>query len=201
MKNVEKFLNEFSRDITDHYTIVIKWEGEKETKRFTFKDHKINALEKELKKHYGDIIARRLVTKLMRAETHRTLKNFAVDDSVNFIISKDLKSLVKTVFKEDMNEVSAEIAKGKIGLGYVPRKIFDEQKKQIAWDSLQPEWKEVMQEVISVLNKNPKLAAKFAPNTGEVDLHLGKGKNLVFLTADDGTKLKYNVASKRLENA
>ncbi len=196
MKNVEKFLNEFSRDITDHYTIIIQ--DAAGTKRFTFKDHKINALQNELKKYYGDKIVKKIVSRMRKAETARTLKNFAVDDSVDFIVTDNT---VKAVFKEDINEVAAEIAKGKIGLGYVPRKIFNELNKQVKWDELQPEWKATMQEVIGVLNKNPKIAAKFAPNTGEVDLHLGKGKNLVFLTSDDGSKYKYNIASKRLENA
>jgi len=196
MKNIEKAMNEFSRDITDHYTIIVR--DASGDKRFTFKDHKVRALENELKKHYGDKIVKKICSRIRKAETRGTLKNFAVDNSVDFVITDNG---VKAVFKEGINEVSAEIAKGKSGLGYVPRKIFDEQKKQITWDNLQPAWKSVMQEVIAQLNKNPKLAAKFAPDTGEVDLHLGKGKNLVFLTADDGTKLKYSVVSKRLEKA
>lgn len=197
MSKIEKVLQEFSRDITDHYTIVVQ--DEKGRRRFTFKDHRVRALETELKKHYGDKVVRKIVGKIKRAETRGTLKNFAVDDSVDFIIDGES---IKALFKEDINEVSAEIAKSSKGqLGYVPRKIFDAQNNQISWENMKPAWKGVMQEVISALVKNPKVAAKFAPNTGEVDLHLGKGKNLVFLTSDDGSKYKYNVVTKRLEAA
>lgn len=265
MKNIEKLLNEFSREITDHYTIVVM--DSEGRKRFTFKDHRVRALENELKKHYGDKVVKKIIGKVKRAETEGTLKNFAVDDSVDFSIDGDT---VKAFFKEDLDEltedlewdelpegelkdkvkeaskfkkhleermqhesteekkltkrlinqlesgilkkgkealgeeyvteVSAEIALKKGGqLGYAPRKIFDEQGNIIDPDKL-GQWKDVMIEVVNAI-KAAKLQDKFAPNVGETDVHLGKGKNLVFLTADDGSKYKYNVASKRLEKA
>jgi len=194
MKNLEKTLLEFTREITNHYTIIVMDKNGK--KRFTFKDHKIRALENELKKHYGDKIVNKMVSKIRKAETHGTLKNFAVDDSVDFNIEGDKVTAYFREESEEINELSAEIANGK----YVARKVFDEQGNIIPIDKLKPGWKEILGEVMNAINKAG-LAKKFAPDTGEMDVHLGKGKNLVFLTADDGSKYKYNVASKRLEKA
>ena len=107
MKKIEKVLQEFSRDISDHYTIVVQ--DEKGRKRFTFKDHRVRALEGELKKHYGDKVVKKICANIRRAETRGTLKNFAVDDSVDFIIDgESVKALFKEDTENDINEVQIE---------------------------------------------------------------------------------------------
>lgn len=99
MQNLENHINEFTKEITGHYTITIA--DERGPKRFTYYDHKIRPFENELRKHYGDKIVRKIVSKMKKAETDGKIRNFDKDDSADFSVAGEK---VKAYFREDVNE-------------------------------------------------------------------------------------------------
>lgn len=84
---LDKILLEFAKEITDFYTIVVK-DGNK-SRRFSFESKRPAQLEKELKKYFGDRVVKGIMKEIDFATKKGELKNFAVDDSIDFEVNGD----------------------------------------------------------------------------------------------------------------
>lgn len=116
MKKIDNLLNEFAKEITDFYTIVIK-DGNK-ARRYSFDVKKLDHLSKELSNNYGQKVIKGVMKEIKMAVEGNYLKNFAVDDSVDFEV-KDNKLLsrirqIDRIVTEEFAEFDGKNWKGDI---------------------------------------------------------------------------------------
>lgn len=108
---LDNMINEFAKEITDFYTIVIK-DGNR-PRRFSFDIKNLKNLESELSKNFGTRIVKGVMSEINQAIEGNYLKNFAVDDSVDFEVNGD--KLITRIRQKDRvvaEDIATEYVKG-----------------------------------------------------------------------------------------
>jgi len=107
---------------------------------------------------------------------------------------KEKNKLTKEEYDDIVNEVEAEI----VGQGIPYNKIFNNQGNIIPKEELDkdPEWKKVLVDVVAAI-KSSGLIGKFSADKNGMDITPGI-KGWINLNADDGTKYKFNISTKKI---